>query len=153
MTLRALLLLLASVTLAFGQSNLQIHLKDGRIISVLKMRRDRDTIIATLSIPGQAGAAATQGDFGFPLSDIATLAFAKPQALDTAPELIAAGKAEEALDQLSKVIEYYEGFRDAPGSWWDEAVPLQIQALLALRRRMMRRRRRQSSRAWPAIRR
>ena len=132
---RAFLFLLLTVAFACGQTpGLQIHLKDGKIITAKQMRRDRDTIIATLEIPGQAGAAATQGDFGFSLNDVALLVFPKPGALDSAPELIAAGKAEEALEQLAPVIKYYEAFRDAPGSWWDEAVPLQIQALFALRR-------------------
>jgi tetratricopeptide (TPR) repeat protein len=135
MMMRALILLLATAVLASAQAPLlQIHLKDGRIIAPTRMRRDKDTIIATLDIPGQAGAPGTKGDFGFALTDIATLVFEKPSALDTAPELIAAGKAEEALEKLDPVIKFYEGFRDAPGSWWDEAVPLQIQALFALRR-------------------
>jgi tetratricopeptide (TPR) repeat protein len=131
---RALLFLLLTLGSAVAQTGLQIHLKDGRVVAPLQMRRDKDTIIATLEIQQKAGGPMTKGDFGLPLSDISTLVFPKPAVLDTVPNLIADGKAEEALEQLEPVVQYYEGFRDAPGSWWDEAVPLEIQALLALRR-------------------
>jgi tetratricopeptide (TPR) repeat protein len=130
MIIRALLFLALTVT-AFAQG--QINLKDGRVIQTKQMRRERDSIIATLEIPAkEPGGRPTSGDFGFPLTDIAKLVFEKPSALNSAPALIAEGKVDEALDQLQPVIKYYEGFRDAPGSWWVDAVPLQIQALLAL---------------------
>src|SRR5690606_20296513 len=107
----------------------------GRVVKPTQMRRDRDTIIATLELPPkEQGGQPTKGDFGLPLTDIARLVFPKPGALDSAPGKIAAGKAEEALQDLTAVLKYYEGFRDAPGSWWVDAVPLEIQALLALRR-------------------
>jgi tetratricopeptide (TPR) repeat protein len=48
--------------------------------------------------------------------------------------LIAEGKAEEALAQIEPAAKYFGGFRDAPGSWWVDIVPLQIEALLALKR-------------------
>ena len=76
----------------------------------------------------------TTGDFGFALKDIFKLDFPKPAVLDTTPDLIADGKAEEALSRLEPVIKYYGGFRDAPGSWWTDLVPLQVEALLALKR-------------------
>ena len=133
MIFRALIFLLAAAAAAHAQSRIQ--LKDGRVIDARQMRRERDTIIATVTIPPtQPGGTPTVGDVGFALDTIATLQFPKPSALDTTPNLIAAGKAEEALAQIQPVIKYYEGFRDAPGSWWVDAVPLQIQALLALRR-------------------
>jgi hypothetical protein len=131
MIIRALLFL-ALTAGAYAQG--QIHLKDGRVIPTKAMRRDKDTIIATVEIPGQQGQPAKSGDFGFPLTDIATLQFGKPATLDTAPGLIAEAKPEEALEQILPVVKYFEGFRDAPGSWWVDAVPLEIQALLALRR-------------------
>jgi len=132
MIIRALLFLALTVT-AFAQG--QINLKDGRIIQTKQMRRERDSIIATLELPAkEPGGQPTRGDFGFPLTDIARLVWTKPSALDSAPALIAEGKVDEALDQLQPVIRYYEGFRDAPGSWWVDAVPLQVQALLALGR-------------------
>ena len=118
---------------AFAQ--ISLHLKDGRILPSKQMRRDRDTIIATMEIPAkEQGGKPTTGDFGFSLKDVFKLDFPKPAILDTAPELIADGNAEEALSKLEPVVRYYAGFRDAPGSWWTDLVPLQVEALLALRR-------------------
>ena len=135
MIARAFVVLLLAVTSAFAQQQPEVHLKDGRVVRALQMRRERDTIIATIEIPSkEQPGALTKGDFGLPLTDIAKLVFPKPAALDTVPAMIAAGKSEEALGELAPILKYYEGFRDAPGSWWVDAVPLQIQALLALRR-------------------
>ncbi|MEQ1853668.1 MAG: hypothetical protein ABMA01_19000 [Chthoniobacteraceae bacterium] len=132
--MRAFLLITLALTAgAFAQTNL--HLKDGRILSAKQLRRDKDTIIATLEIPPkEQGGQPTKGDFGFAITDIFKLEFPKPAVLDTAPELIADGKAAEALDKIEPVLKYYAGFRDAPGSWWVDLVPLQVEALLALRR-------------------
>ncbi|MEO6787727.1 MAG: hypothetical protein ABI318_16485 [Chthoniobacteraceae bacterium] len=125
-----------SLTLAAGAfAQTSVHLKDGRILPAKQLRRDKDTIIATMEIPAkEQGGKPTSGDFGFPLKDIFKLDFPKPSALDTAPDLIADGKAEEALGKLEASVKYYAGFRDAPGSWWTDLVPLQVEALLALRR-------------------
>jgi tetratricopeptide (TPR) repeat protein len=113
----------------------RLELADGRVLYPRAMRRERDTVIATLDVPGaKPGDPATRGDFGFPLKDVYTLYFAKPAILDTAPAMIAGGKAAAALGQLESELKFYGGFKDVPGSWWDELVPLQIQALLALRR-------------------
>ncbi len=112
-----------------------IHFKDGRIATAKQMRRDKDFIVATVEIPAkEPGGQPTTGDFGFPLADIFKLDFPKPAVLDTAPALIADGKAEQALTQLDPVLKFYAGFRDAPGSWWTELMPLQIVAQLALKR-------------------
>lgn len=126
-------LFLALAATASAQTNL--HMKDGRILAAKQMRREKDTIVATIEIPPkEVGGEVTQGDFGFPLTDIFRLEFPKPAVLDKAPDLIADGKAEEALGQLDASLKYYAVFRDAPGSWWVELVPLQVEALFALRR-------------------
>ena len=132
--MRAILLVTFALTAgAFAQASL--HLKDGRILPTKQMRREKDNIIATLEIPAkEQSGKPTTGDFGFALKDIFKLDFPKPSVLDTAPDLIADGKAEEALSKLEPVIKYYGGFRDAPGSWWVDLVPLQVEALLALKR-------------------
>ena len=128
--------LLITLALAAGASaQTNVHLKDGRILAAKGLRRDKDTIVATLEIPAkEPGGVPTKGDFGFPLADIFRLEFPKPPVLDAAPDLIADGKAAEALGNLDAALKYYAGFRDAPGSWWVELVPLQVEALLALRR-------------------
>ena len=114
---------------------IRLELNDGKIIYPKSMRRDGDIIRATVAIPStQPGAPATEGEFGWSVKDVFRLFFPKPAVLDIAPDLIAAGRAEEALKKLDQDIKYFGGFRDAPGSWWPDLVPLQIQALLALKR-------------------
>ena len=114
---------------------IRLELNDGKVIYPKSMRREGDIIRATIVIPpAQPGGPVTEGEFGWPIKEVFRLFFPKPAVLDTVPDLIAAGRAEEALKQLDPVLKYYGGFRDAPGSWWADAVPLQIQALLVLKR-------------------
>jgi len=129
------ILLFTAALVSTACADVNLHLKDGRILPAKQLRRDKDSIVATLEIPAkEPGGPSTTGDFGFPLRDVFKLDFPKPAVLDTAPNLIADGKATEALAQLEPVIKFYSGFRDAPGSWWMELVPVQIEALLALRK-------------------
>lgn len=113
----------------------RLELADGRILYPKAMRRERDNIIATLETPpAQPGGTPGRGDFGFALKDIYTLYFPKPAVIDKGPEMISGGRAAQALTLIETELKFYAGLRDAPGSWWDELVPLQIQALLALRK-------------------
>jgi tetratricopeptide (TPR) repeat protein len=121
---------------AFGQTvdPIKIEFNDGKVIYPRSMRRNGDTIIATLDVPAsQPGGQATRGEFGYQLKDISSLYFPKPAILDAAPMMIATGKAADAVAQLDNALKFYAGFRDVKGSWWDELAPLHIQALLALR--------------------
>jgi tetratricopeptide (TPR) repeat protein len=120
---------------ATALADVDVHLKDGRRLVAKALRRDRDQIVLTLPTPpkepnGKPGT----GDFGFPLSNVFKLDFPKPGTLYTATDLIASGKADEALKQLEPVVAYFAGFRDAPGSWWVDSALLKIQALLMLKR-------------------
>jgi tetratricopeptide (TPR) repeat protein len=114
-----------------------ILLKDGKVVPTKGLRRQGDTIMATVEIPapaaaGEKPAQARTGEVGYPLAQIAKLDFPEPAQLRTVPELIVAGKAPEALVQIEPVVRFYESFRDAPGSWWGEAALLKVEALLAL---------------------
>ena len=132
--MRALLVITAALV-STAVADVNLHLKDGRVLPAKQLRREKDTIVATLEIPAKdAGSKPTTGDFGFSINDVFKLDFPKPAVLDTAPNLVADGKATEALAQLEPVLKYYGGFRDAPGSWWMELVPVQVGALLALHR-------------------
>lgn len=130
----------ALASVAFAQKPpspdaMRIELKDGKIIYPKSMRREGDVIRAVIVIPpAQPGAPATEGEFGWSVKDIFKLFFPKPAVLDTVPDMLAANRPEEAMKALDPVIKFYGGFRDAPGSWWPELVPLQIQCLLALKR-------------------
>ncbi len=127
-----ILILLSLAGSAFAQN---IHLKDGRIIIAKALRREKEQIIATIEIPpAKPGEKPTTGEFGFPLTDIFKLDFERPEVLESVPNLIAEGKAQLALEKLDPVVKYYSSFREAPGSWWTDTIPLQIQALLALRK-------------------
>ena len=113
-----------------------ILLKDGKTIVARSLRRQGDTIMATVEITpattGDTPTAAQTGEVGYALAAIAKLDFPEPAQMRTVPDLIVAGKMAEALAQIEPVVKYYESFRDAPGSWWDEAAMLKLEALQAM---------------------
>lgn len=113
-----------------------ILMKDGTTIITKGLRRTGDIIMATvdLTIPASPGKPATvqPQELGYPLSKIAKLDFPEPPQLNTVPDLIAAGKMAEALAQIDPVVRYYESFRDAPGSWWQESLLLKVETLQAM---------------------
>lgn len=112
-----------------------ILMKDGKVIVTKGLRRQGDTIIATVELPGgEAGKPAKTGDLGYPLAQIAKLDFPEPAVFKAASDLITQGKGAEVIAQLDPVVKYYEGFRDAPGSWWADAALLKAQALISLGR-------------------
>jgi len=115
---------------------LNILLKDGKTIVTRGLRRQGDTIMATVDIPiparGTEPAKVQTGELGYPLDKIAKLDFPEPAVLLAVPELIANGRAAEALTQLEPVVRYFGQFRDAPGSWWPDAVLLKLEALHAM---------------------
>ncbi len=109
-----------------------IQLKDGKTVVAKTLRRQGDMIMATVEIsPATSERSAVTGEMGYALTQIAKLDFPEPAQMRTVPELILAGKMAEALAQIEPVVKYYESFRDAPGSWWDEAAILKVEALQA----------------------
>ncbi|MCX6938483.1 MAG: hypothetical protein NTU80_11410 [Verrucomicrobia bacterium] len=66
----------------------------------------------------------------FPLADIARLDFPEPEALDTADDLVAAGKGDEALQLLLPIYRQFAPFAKLPGSYWARAAELRLKALL-----------------------
>ena len=118
----------------------RIFMNDGRILTPTAMRRNGDDILATF--PRQEKSADgtitnipnSEIQVGIKLAEIAKLDFVKPPIIDAAPKAIAEGKAEALLKAMQPEVDRFAGFRDAPGSWWVDLVPMQIQALLALKR-------------------
>lgn len=118
----------------------RIFMNDGRVLSPTAMRRVGDDIMATFprqqqnadgsitAIPG------SEVQVGIKLAEIAKLDFEKPPVIDAAPKAIAEGKAQALLAALQPEVDRFAGFRDAPGSWWVDLVPMQIQALLSLKK-------------------
>jgi len=129
------LIILFVVCIGVPASAQDILMKDGRVISSKGLRRQGDTIMATVEIaPAEAGKPAQTGELGYSLAQIAKLNFPEPPVLRTAPDLIAQGKGAEALKQLEPVVTFFTGLRDAPGSWWPQAGLLKVQALAGLAR-------------------
>jgi tetratricopeptide (TPR) repeat protein len=120
---------LAFACLAQGQT---IVLKDGKKVATKGVRRTGDTIMATS--PAVDGAAALQGEVGYPLGQIEKIEFPEPGVLKSAAGLLAAGKASEALSQAESALTYFAGLRDAPGSYWGDLALLRISAFVALNR-------------------
>jgi hypothetical protein len=127
--MRILCALLALSLLADAQS---ILLRDGKRVVAKTLRRQGDSIMA--ASPSVDGAQALQGEVGYPLAQIERLEFPEPAVLKSAPDQIAAGKATDALVSLEPVINYYAGFRDAPGSYWADVAILKLSATVALGR-------------------
>ena len=132
-TLRILALLLGTALAA--QADINIQKKDGTTQAAKALRRDKDNIIATIEIPpAKPGDAVQTGDVGIPLAQITKIEFGEPAALKTAPELLIAGKMDEAMAQIDLALKYYAGFRDAPGSWWADLMLMKMNALVSLGR-------------------
>lgn len=108
-----------------------IHLKDGRTVTTKSLRRQGDIIMATQEIAGAKGQPATKGEVGYPVGSIEKIDFPEPAQLRAATELLTQGRAAEAITQLDVALRYYEGFRDAPGSWWADLALLKTRALVS----------------------
>ena len=111
--IRTLIIAIATLTTAISAEKppppdaIRVELNDGKIIYPKSMRRDGDVIRATITIPpAPPGGPVTEGEFGWSVKDVFRLFFPKPAVLDTAPDLIAAGRAEEALKKLDQDIKY-----------------------------------------------
>jgi tetratricopeptide (TPR) repeat protein len=108
-----------------------IHLKDGRVVTSKSLRRQGDIIMATQEIAGTKGQPATKGEVGYPVATIEKIDFPEPVQLRAATELLTQGRAAEAVAQVDVALRYYEGFRDAPGSWWADLALLKTRALVS----------------------
>ncbi len=114
------LALLVCVACADGQTLL---LQDGKTIPVTRMRRTGDSVL----VPVQIGA--TTGELGYAVNSIVRADFPEPAALATATALIAQGKANEAVAQLSPVLDFFQPIAEVPGSWWTRLALLKAEAL------------------------
>lgn len=135
MNTRLIFPLLLGAALAAHAADINIQKKDGTTQAAKALRREKDNIIATIDIPpAKPGDAVVTGDVGIPLAQIAKIEFGEPAALKSAPELLIAGKTDEALAQIELALKYYAGFRDAPGSWWADLLLMKMNALVSLGR-------------------
>ncbi len=127
--------LLLCSPLAARAADINIQKKDGTAQLAAALRREKDNIVATIDIPpAKPGDAAQTRDVAIPLAQIAKIEFGEPAALKTAPDLFIQAKGDEALAQIDAALKYYEGFRDAPGSWWADLLLMKMNALVSLGR-------------------
>ncbi|HZJ15088.1 MAG TPA: tetratricopeptide repeat protein [Chthoniobacteraceae bacterium] len=118
-----------------AQADINVIKKDSTKAVAKNLRRQGDNIIVTMELPPEKpGDPVKTGDIGIPISQIEKIEFPEPGVLKTAPDLIVQGKAEDALAQVDQAAKYYEGFRDAPGSWWRQLTLLKMNTLIILGR-------------------
>lgn len=124
-------LLVAGPAVAEAQN---ILMKDGSVVATKGIvRRTGDLILARVERQGSATSGTPKVDeVGFAVQKIAKIEFPEPPQLKEAAALIGRGRIDDGLSKLDPVFRYYEGFRDAPGSWWSEAAVLKAGALLTL---------------------
>lgn len=122
---------MALCSLQAHAADINILKKDGTTEVAKSVRRVADNIFATVELPAKPGEPVQTGEKGIPVSEIQKIDFPEPTVLKSVPDMLVQGKAEDALRQLEKVYAFYEGFRDAPGSWWPDLALLRMQALLA----------------------
>jgi hypothetical protein len=131
--MKALLLWLMAVVPFTPCMAQNIILKDGGTVVTKGVRRMGDTIMATIELPPPApGQPAMTGEFGYSIPQIAKIDFPEPGALKVAVGLINSGRPAEGLARIQSVLNYYDAFGDAPGSWWADATLLKEEALIRL---------------------
>ena len=113
--------------------NIEIKMKDGKTTLARAVRRTGNKIMATVEFPqkGPDGQPLV-GEQGIELAQIDKIDFPEPTQLRTAAELILVGKSADALKEIEPLLKFYDGFREAPGSWWRDLTMLKVEALLAL---------------------
>jgi len=105
-------------------ATINIFLKDGRTVTSPTLTRSGNNIMAAVSV-GPSG-----GQVGYPVNAIARIDFPEPPQLKTARALLARGKVAEAQGLVSFVMNQSAPYRDVPGSFWDDAAALSVQALV-----------------------
>jgi tetratricopeptide (TPR) repeat protein len=108
---------------AFSQA---LVTKEGKSIPVKKIRRDGETIMATIEING------ADGEAGYPVANIDRLDWPEPEGIREGMDLVSRGKGADAIAKLDSVMSYFESFKDLPGNWWAQAAIIKTEALLAL---------------------
>jgi tetratricopeptide (TPR) repeat protein len=131
----ALIVALGLICGTVAHADINVLKKDGTKAVAKNLRRQGDNIIATMELPPEKpGDPVKTGDIGIPISQIEKMEFPEPGVLKTARDLIVEGKAADALAQVDQAAKYYEGFRDAPGSWWRQLMLLKMNTLVILGR-------------------
>ncbi len=110
-------------------------LKDGKTIAAKTLRRQGDSVFATIDLPiSEIGKPPKTAEIGHPVDKIEKIEFVEPPILKTAPDMIAQGNAAKVLAELEPPLKFQEGFAEIAGSFWTELALIKVQALVALQR-------------------
>lgn len=113
---------------AAARPGLNIVLKDGKTATASAIRRAGDNVMATV----QLGASA--GEIGYPVANIAKIDFPEPPQIKAATDMLEVGENAGALALINPIVDYYNQFKDLPGSWWLQTARVKLKALVALQR-------------------
>ena len=114
---------------AAAASTITLYLKDGRSVPTAGLRREGRALMAKVKLDN-----GSDGEAGYDLTNITRVDFPDPGQLKIASDLLAQGRADDALKQLAPVLAYYAPFRDVPGSWWTTLAVTQLEAFNRLGR-------------------
>jgi tetratricopeptide (TPR) repeat protein len=131
--MKAVTFILILVSGFLGEAAAQVlQMNDGCRINGKSVRRQGDNIM--VQSPSVDGAQPVQGEVGYPLAQVSRIEFPEPPILRSGPEAIAQGRAEAVLGSVEQALNYFGGFRDAPGSYWADLAGIKLAALMALGR-------------------
>jgi len=124
----ALMLAVLAILWPQGVQAQRYRLRDGRVLeqSAVVVRDGR--MVVSLG-DGQAGAKGAE--MTLPVSLVVELQWPEPEELRRGRAALTAGQAGEALLDADAVASRFAPFSRVPGSWWADAVGLQIRALAA----------------------
>jgi tetratricopeptide (TPR) repeat protein len=106
-----------------------ILLKSGVKVSAEGLARKEDML--TVSVKTSTG---STGTVSYNIADVAELDLPAPSEMASASDKIAEGHADQALAQISPLVDYQQTLRDVPGNWWARAALVKSSALTALNR-------------------
>jgi tetratricopeptide (TPR) repeat protein len=106
--------------LAHGQA---LVLKDGTRIPDTDFKVEGGKIVRTIKIGDKSATTVLQK------SNVASLDWPMPQEIADAKNLMAQGKADEAIATLKKGMDFFENFQDIKGNWYGEIFFAYVEAL------------------------
>lgn len=112
-----------------SSEDIMITFADGKTLTAEAVKRADGNLVVTKVI-----AAGAKSQMNFPLTNVKSIAFPEPPELKTAQQLLAGGKAREALATADRIVALQVPFRDVEGNWWTQASLLKMNALISLKR-------------------
>ncbi|MDB6076597.1 MAG: hypothetical protein JWO82_344 [Akkermansiaceae bacterium] len=124
---RSFIPVLSCAAVLIGVTHAQDYqLKNGRRIPAAQVKAAGDNFTAVLN-----GIGGNPETLNFGLKDIAQVSIPEPAELGKARALLVNGKAAEAAEAVKPALEKTKALQSIPGSWWPDALVVQIDALAA----------------------